>query len=255
MDEQPAAPADFYTGLVAEMYAHLRSETFDPEPFILFVERWGQPALELGCGDGEPLLALVDHGLDVDGLDSSADMLARCAASAKERGLDVTLHHARFETMDLDRSYRSLFLAGATFNLISDDDAARAALGRIAAHLEPGGAAMIPLFVPQVPTGIDAEAVREIQTDDGRTMRLVVGSIERNETARVQTTQLRYELDDGESTESTERDWVLHWFDQDTFQAMVDSVGLRTIGVYRNDEAPSTTHDTAFTFVVQRSFG
>ncbi len=255
MDEQPPSPADFYTGLVAELYAHLRSETFDPELYIRFVEQWGQPALELGCGDGEPLLALVAHGLDVDGLDSSADMLERCAASASARGLDVTLHHATFEAMELDRSYRSMYLAGATFNLIADDAAARAALERIAAHLEPGGVAMIPLFEPQVPTDVDAGAVREIRTDDGSIMRLVVGSIERDDVARVQTTHLLYELDDGESTESTERDWVLHWFDHDTFQAMVDSAGLTTIGVYRDDGAPSTTHDTAFTFIVQRPIG
>jgi len=47
MDE-PVAPADFYTGVVAEMYRHLRSETFDPERYAAFVERSGEPALELG---------------------------------------------------------------------------------------------------------------------------------------------------------------------------------------------------------------
>lgn len=252
MHDRPVAPADFYTGLVAELYAHLRSETFDPEPYIRFVEQWGQPALELGCGDGDPLLALVEHGLDVEGLDSSADMLERCAASASERGLDVALHHATFEAMDLGQRYRSMYFAGATFNLVADDDTARTALEKIAMHLEPGGTVMIPLFVPQAPTDVDAGAVREVRTEDGRLLRLIVGSIDRDDATRVQTTHLRYEREDGESTESTERDWVLHWFDQDMFQAMVDSVGLTTIGVYRNDGAPSTTHETAFTFVVQR---
>ena len=36
---EPTAPADFYTGLVAEMYRHLRSESFDPEPYVRLVER------------------------------------------------------------------------------------------------------------------------------------------------------------------------------------------------------------------------
>jgi cytosine/adenosine deaminase-related metal-dependent hydrolase len=86
-------PASFYTGLVAELYAPLRSETPDPLPYERFVRRYGEPALELACGDGDPLLDLVGQGLDVHGLDSSMDMLARCRARAAERGLHVTLHH------------------------------------------------------------------------------------------------------------------------------------------------------------------
>ena len=48
----------------------------------------------LGCGDGDPLLALRAEGLDVEGLDSSADMLDRCRVRADAAGLDVVLHHA-----------------------------------------------------------------------------------------------------------------------------------------------------------------
>jgi hypothetical protein len=48
------------------------------------------------------------------------------------------------EDMDLGRRYRSIYLAGATFNLLVDDATAGAALGRIAAHLEPGGVAPVP---------------------------------------------------------------------------------------------------------------
>jgi hypothetical protein len=47
-------PADFHTGIVAELYEPLKSTTQDPEPYARFVEEFGEPALELGCGDGEP---------------------------------------------------------------------------------------------------------------------------------------------------------------------------------------------------------
>ena len=146
VSSDPLASSDFYTGIVAELYRHLRSETFDPEPYARFVERSGEPALELGCGDGDPLLDLRARGLAVEGLDSSLDMLERCTAAATERGLDVTLHHATFEEMRLGRQYRSIYLAGATFNLLPDDEAAQAALGRIATHLRADGSALIPLL-------------------------------------------------------------------------------------------------------------
>ncbi|RYJ00192.1 MAG: SAM-dependent methyltransferase, partial [Actinomycetales bacterium] len=70
--------AEFYTGIVAEVYGLLRSAHFDAEPYLAFVRSEGEPALELGCGDVGPFLELVRHGLDVEGVDSSADMVRRC---------------------------------------------------------------------------------------------------------------------------------------------------------------------------------
>ncbi|WP_407061585.1 methyltransferase domain-containing protein [Actinomadura napierensis] len=40
--------------------------------------------MELGCGDGDPLLELRRRGLDVDGVDSSADKLERLGRRARE---------------------------------------------------------------------------------------------------------------------------------------------------------------------------
>ena len=43
------------------------------------------------------------------------------------------------EAMELPRPFRSIYLAGPTFNLLVDDDTAWRALARIRAHLEPEG--------------------------------------------------------------------------------------------------------------------
>jgi hypothetical protein len=55
-------PADFYTGIVAELYSPLKSTSQSWEPYAEFIEAAGQPALELGCGEGEPLLELLRRG-------------------------------------------------------------------------------------------------------------------------------------------------------------------------------------------------
>lgn len=248
MGEHQVEPADFYTGLVAQMYRHLRSETFAPEPYARFIALVGQPALELGCGDGDPMLELRARGLDVEGLDSSADMLDRCRVAAAARGLDVVLHHATFESMDLGRRYRAIYLAGATFNLLPDDATAQRALQRIAAHLQPGGSALIPLFIPGAPSQRLVGQAREHTTDDGSLMRVSTLSVDHDPAARVQIARLRYELVRGTTSETLERDWLLHWFDQQQFAAMATDAGLTVHGVFADNGGRATADDTSFTF-------
>src|SRR5690349_19261066 len=112
--------AEFYTGIVVDAYSKLKSTSFEPGPYADFVVAVGEPGLEIGCGDGEPLLSLRQAGLDVEGVDSSADMLERCRVNAAALGVEVTLYHQRMEELSLPRRYRSIYLAGPTFNLLPD---------------------------------------------------------------------------------------------------------------------------------------
>lgn len=246
-------PSLFYTGLVAELYAPLRSSgPPDPEPYIRFVARSGQPALELGCGHGEPLLALRARGIDVEGLDSSPDMLARCRAAAAAQGLTVTLHETPIESMELIRRYRSIYLAGATFNLIVDDDTAWRALARIRAHLEPDGSALIPLCIPGPLPVEELGAARTHVTEDGRTMRFTVLTAERDDATRRQTTLLRYELDADDEHQVVERPWVLHWHTQEGFRQLLGDAGLLVDDLVAPDGRPAGPDDAQFTFWVSR---
>ena len=244
-------PALFYTGIVAQLYAPLRSSGRpDPAPYLRFVARSGLPALELGCGDGDPLLDLRARGLDVEGLDASPDMLARCRTAAADRGLVVTLHEARMEDMELPRRYRSIYLAGPTFNLIADDDTAWRALARIRAHLEPEGSALIPLFVPP-PVPVAAIGVPRIHvTDEGATMRFTVLAEERDEDARRQVLTVRYELDADGTRVRSDRPWVLHWHTQEGFRQLVGDAGLLVSGILAANGRPAGPDDEQFTFLV-----
>jgi len=102
--------SNFYTGIVAELYEPLKSTSQAWEPYAEFIARSGEPALELGCGDGEPILDLRRNGFDVDGIDSSADMLTRCSQKAVQADIQVALFPQRMEELDLPGRYRSIFL-------------------------------------------------------------------------------------------------------------------------------------------------
>lgn len=230
-------PALFYSGLIASLYTPLRSFPPDADYPARFIERHGQPALELGCGTGDPILELRRRGFDVDGIDASADMLAICQDRATALGLVVDVREQRMESFEMGRAYSSIFLAGPTFNVLPDDMTARATLGRIAAHLTSDGVAMIPLFVPD---DVSPEAIGEWKsgTDTGgRSIRVATIAAWRDEAARTQTSKLRYERRDGANDEVVERDFVLHWYSQEQFRALAVDAGLNVARVIGEADA------------------
>ncbi len=241
-------PQLFYTGLVAELYGPLRSEHPDPEPYARFIAASGEPALELGCGDGDPLLDLRARGLDVDGLDSSPDMLQRCRAFARERDLDVVLYEQPMQSMQLPRRYRSMYLAGATFNLLPDDDTAGRVLERIRLHLEPGGSALIPLMLPSPTPRDQLGQTREHIDAEGRRMRVSSIAEERDDRARCQTTVLRYEVVTGSDSVVEERPWLLHWYTQAGFSRLASDAHLDVRAIMTADGTPATPDAPVFVF-------
>jgi SAM-dependent methyltransferase len=196
----------------------------DPEPYARFVARNGEPGLELGCGTGDPLLDLVARGLDVEGLDSSADMLEQCRRAARERGIEVVLHHQAMELMDLGREYPSIYLAGPTFNLLPDDETALRSLLRITAHLATEGRALVPLFIPRPQQ--DLGVARVHVEDDGTVLRFTALDEQRDEATRTTGTWTRYERTRGDATDVVEREFLLHWYAASGFEDLAAEAGL-----------------------------
>ncbi|MDX3638315.1 class I SAM-dependent methyltransferase [Streptomyces sp. MB09-02B] len=244
-------PADFYTGIVAEIYGPLKSFSQDPERYAAFVEQAGVPALELGCGDGDPLLELRRRGLEVEGVDSSADMLERLRRRAGEQRIPVTVFHQRMQALDLPRRYRAVFLAGPTFTLLPDDATALAALRRIRAHLTDDGTALVPLFIPG-PTPIEQMGhVRTATSPDGAELRVSVVAEQRDEQARTQTALLRYERHHGSESSVVERPWVLHWYPRDVFGRLATAAGLAVTAVTDQHGKPAPADETDLHFRLQ----
>jgi SAM-dependent methyltransferase len=246
-------PALFYTGVAAQAYGLLRSVGApDPAPYARFIQRSGEPALELGCGDGDPLLALRALGLDVDGVDSSPDMIERLRTAAAEQGIDVAVHVQRMEELDLPRSYRSIFLAGPTFNLLPDDHTARRALAGIQRHLVAGGTAMIPLFEP-LPTPTEHFGRRRTRTaPDGTQLSVTAISEARDEATRCQSTVLRYEVESSSGTATEHRPWAVHWYPQDHIRSMAVDAGLTVTRVLSAGGGAATDSENDIVLLLRR---
>jgi SAM-dependent methyltransferase len=250
--------SEFYTGLVAELYDSFVSYRPPVAFFADIIGRGGQPALELGCGTGHPLLDLVEQGLNVEGLDSSADMLARCEGKARSRGLRVRLYRQEMQSFALPSRYRTVFLAGGSFMLLADARDAELTLERIHDHLEPGGRAVIPLYVPprsaEAPNATDEWRMREtVRPSDGATLR-VSERFHDDLPCQLRVATLRYQVLESDGTaREVERPWRLRWYSQEEFRRLLDCAGFETVAIVREDGELADAAAPAFTFVARRS--
>jgi SAM-dependent methyltransferase len=248
--------SEFYTGLVAEMYDELVSHRA-PAAFYADLVRSGRgPALELGCGTGHPLLELVAEGLGVEGLDSSPDMLARCEAKARAKGLAVELHQQEMQSFALGRRFRTIYVAGSSLMLLPDAEDAARALQRIHHHLEPGGRAAISLYVP--PLSADARSAtgewrsRETTRADGATLRCSE-KFHFDWPHQLRVSVLRYEvIVDGAVVDQLERPLVLRWYGQREFGRLLRKLGFSDCVAVREDGAPVADDSPAFVFLATR---
>jgi SAM-dependent methyltransferase len=136
----------WHYGVVARYWAEFNVGGPEIDYFRQFVAA-GQPALDVGCGTGRLLLPYLLDGLDVDGCDVSADMLARCREQAEREGLSPRLYEAAMHELDLPRRYRTVFACGA-FGIGSTREHDLEALRRFREHLEPGGLLALDVEVP-----------------------------------------------------------------------------------------------------------
>ena len=139
-----------WTGLAATVWDPSGGDGEQPDQATIqkLIEAHPGPALDVGCGTGRLLLRYLKAGLDVDGVEPSADMLEICREKGLAQGLKPALYQQAMQDLDLPRQYRVIYIPCGTFCLITDRQQAMEALVRIYAHLQPGGLLVFNLFWP-----------------------------------------------------------------------------------------------------------
>jgi SAM-dependent methyltransferase len=98
--------------------------------------------LDVACGTGAHL-AELRQWYEVEGADLSPAMLA----VARERLPGVRLHEADMRTLDLGRSFDAVICLFSSIGYVTDPAEMRLAVGRLAAHLAPGGVLILDGWV------------------------------------------------------------------------------------------------------------
>lgn len=133
----PSAATTWHHGLIARWWANFNLGGPEITFFRTFVASH-QPALDVGCGTGRLLVPWVRDGLDVDGVDASADMIDACRVAAGAVGREPSLFVQPIHGLDLPRRYRSVICCGAFGLGVSRTDDLEG-LRRLRSHLLPGG--------------------------------------------------------------------------------------------------------------------
>jgi SAM-dependent methyltransferase len=103
--------------------------------FVLGLDPAPSSVLDAGCGTGRVAIELHRRGVDVVGTDIDAGMLA----TARRLAPDLVWVEADLSSLDLDRQFDAVVLAGNVMIFVRPGTQA-AVLRRCSAHLVPGGA-------------------------------------------------------------------------------------------------------------------
>jgi len=137
----------WHYGLVAQYWAEFNVDGPEISYFRALIGRYGQPVLDVGCGTGRLLLPYLRAGLDVDGCDVSADMLALCRQKAEQAGYAPHLFQQAMHELQPPRKYRTIIVCGA-FGIGGSVRQDQEALHCFYRSLEAGGALLLETYLP-----------------------------------------------------------------------------------------------------------
>ena len=146
----------YYGSLCSELYDLTKpvgGHYPDVSYYLRRLSAVGGRVLEAAVGTGRLLVPLLHAGLQVEGIDSSTEMLTYCRRNCAAAGLQATLYCGALETMDLPNRYTAIVISFGSFMLFSGPGEATAALDRMRRHLVPGGRLFLDVDAPRTHAG------------------------------------------------------------------------------------------------------
>ena len=217
--------------LIADFYATDMGQSMPFDDIAYYrsfcAGRFGR-VLELGCGTGRILLALIAAGIEAIGVDRSLPMLQRLRRDAAERALaPPPVVQMDIDAIALDGHFSVVLAPYSLITYITDLDAARRLLRELRGLLAHDGELIVDAFIPQT-----VAAYADFRADYRRPH--ANGVLERSKRIEVFTN----------GTNRIERRY--RWFGPD--QVLVDEiVTSETIRPYSPDLIAALATDAGFT--------
>lgn len=223
--------SSYYGNLCAIFYDIIKK--FAPKPeldfYTSFMTKQGR-VLEAMTGSGRLQIPLMQLGYQVDGVDCSSDMLARCVSRSKEFGLVPNLYQQYLDQLDLPYKYQTVIIAVGSFQLIHEYQLALAALIKIREHMLPAGDLLFSLFDPQI--SYEAWSKRIARLSNNTTLNLTTRR-EIDTQNKIADAYCAYELVvNGQVVQQEQELVTVTWYDQLSLINLLDQAGLKLVKVY-----------------------
>jgi SAM-dependent methyltransferase len=215
----------------------LSEDPGDIELYLALATRTGGPILEIASGSGRVAVPLAAAGYEITAVDIDPAMLSRAAEAAAAAGRETGARYAAVEA-DLiglklpgGATFHLAILALNSILLLESRDTQQAALETMARHLEPGGLAVVDVWLPSADelARYDGRlALEYVRTDPvtGLVVAKTTAAQHEPATGRVSLTAIYEESEQG----GTARRWIredrLRLLNADDLRAMAESVGL-----------------------------
>jgi len=135
----------------AEFYDEEFRERDHEIPFYLRQAKAGAgPVLEIACGTGRLTLPIAAAGVEIAGVDASAEMIAQARRKAIDAKLAVDWHVQDVRCMELHRRFALIFVATNALQHLEDLSSLHAFFDRMRAHLNPDGILILDVNNPSV---------------------------------------------------------------------------------------------------------
>ena len=221
----------------------------------------------MACGTGRLLVPYRQAGLDVDGCDVSADMVAACRSKLEAAGLDANVWVAAMDELEPPRRYRTIFVCGG-FGLGATRERDLEALRRFHAcpragrhaRLRRRGAVLVREPLALLAEGRPGALPKPWPDGERRTacgrQRARAGLRVRDldPLEQVVTLELRaQQWVDGELAAEEEHLLTIRLYFRDELLGMLEQTGFRDVEVFAgNTERPPTRDDDFLVFVARR---
>jgi SAM-dependent methyltransferase len=133
---------------MSEYYDLIYSDDIDLGFYIREAKNARGPVLEVACGTGRILLALMREGIDATGIDYSKGMLGRLREKAKAAGLMPNAVHADMRDFSLGKTFNLIIVPYRSFLHLRDDQSRKMALATFRRHLSPNGRLILHTYNP-----------------------------------------------------------------------------------------------------------
>ncbi|WFA08051.1 class I SAM-dependent methyltransferase [Tissierella sp. Yu-01] len=236
-------------------YGRLSSEVYDidkpighsfgdVEFYMDRLESCKGPILEPATGTGRILIPLLEKGLNVDGFDSSKDMLKICENNCRKRNLNPKLFEAKMESFSVDTKYDAIIVPTGTFLLIHKRADSIKALKNFYEHLSNGGRLILDISL-QTDISMGRVSTRIWECFNGDIITLENKIVEVDYINQHTISHGRYEKwREGVLLQTELEHFPLRWYGVEELKLILEGIGFRNIVIssdYNLGQYPSNS--------------